>query len=160
MAKPITPDGHVDHWRKRWSTPRLLTADECDAALEEFIDVFVPGHMEKKFRQFFPTPRAKFGNRFFRDDAIFYPWTRTFSSLGLPDVVHMEATIIYAMPAGIEGHRFRGEPRRSLKDLFVDDWQPAAAMLQVGGIRLYLFIEPKMRGCIILRVEGEADEDR
>lgn len=157
MAKPITPEGRVEKWKKLWATPRLLSDAEATNAFEEFIDVFIPSRMEKKFRQFFPTPRAKFGNRFFRDDAVFYTWERTLASLGLQDVTHAEVSIIYPSVEAIEGHRLRGETRRSLKDLVVDDWHPACAIAEGGPTKLYIFIEPKMRGCIVLRV-GDEDE--
>lgn len=157
MAKPITPEGRIEQWKKRWSTPKRLSEDDANAVLEEFIEVFVPGRMEKKFRQFFPTPRAKFGNRFFRDDAVFYTWERTLASLGLQDVSHAEVSIIYPSTEAIEGHRLRGETRRTLKDLVIDDWHPACAIAEGGPVKLYVFIEPKMRGCIVLRV-GEGDD--
>lgn len=157
MAKPITPEGRVDHWKKRWSSPRLMTDEETEAVFEEFVDGFVPGHMEKKFRQFFGTPRAKFGNRFFSDDATFYPWEVTLAAIGVQDVVHAEVAVVYASPDAIEGYRFRGEPRRSLKDLFVDDWHPACAIVTAGDTKLYIFIEPKMRGSIVYRAVAEAE---
>jgi hypothetical protein len=157
MPKPITPEGRVEKWKRLWGTPRLLAADDADAAFEDFVGVFVPGHMEKKFRQFFGTPRAKFGNRFFRDDAVYHTWDRSFASLGLRDVTHVDATVIYAGPDEVEAHTLRGETRRTLKDLLVDDWHAACAVVVGGDTTLYIFIEPKMKGCIVLRVGGEPE---
>lgn len=159
MRKPPTPEGRVERWKKLWGGLRPLSQAETDQAYEEFVDTFVPGHMEKKFRQFFGTPRAKFGNRFFRDDSVYHTWTTTFSSLGLRDATHVEATILYAGPDSLEGHTMRGEVRRTLKDLLVDDWHAACAMVRTDEVRLYLFIEPKMRGCIVLRLTDEDEEE-
>lgn len=157
MPKPITPEGRVEKWKKLWSTPRLLSADEADTVFEDFVDNFVPGHMEKKFRQFFGTPRAKFGNRFFLDEVVFQTWDRSLASLGIKDVTHAEVDIIYASPDDIEGYHLRGETRRTLKDIVIDDWHAACVVATGGQTKLYIFIEPKMRGCIVLRI-GEEQE--
>lgn len=158
MRKPATPEGRIERWKKLWGGVRTLSSSEAEEAYEEFVEEFVPGHMEKKFRQFFGTPRAKFGNRFFRDDAVYHTWNTSFSSLGLRDATHVEATILYSSPEDIEGHVMRGEVRRTLKDLLVDDWHAACAMVRAEEVRLYLFIEPKMRGCIVLRLTEEESE--
>jgi hypothetical protein len=157
MAKAITPEGRIERWKKLWSTPRPLSTEEADKAFEDFVETFVPGHMEKKFRQFFGTPRAKFGNRFFRDDVKFHAWDRSLASLGIREGTHAEATVIYAGLDDIEAHRMRGETRRTLKDLVIDDWHAACAIAEGEETKLYIFIEPKMRGCIVLRVGGEED---
>lgn len=157
MTKAITPEAHIVHWKRFWASPRKLTEAETDEAFEAFIEEFVPGHMKKKFRQFFPTPRAKFGNRFFHDDAVYYTMERTLASLGISEVSHAEVTVIHASPDALEGYRLRGEVRRALRDIVVDDWHAACAIAEGPGIKLYIFVEPKMRGCIVYRVmEGDS----
>lgn len=160
MAKTITPEGRLASWKRFWATPRLLTEVEADAAFEEFVEVFVPGHMEKKFRQFFGTPRAKFGNRFFLDDAVFYTLERTLASLGIKEATHAEVTVIYASLHAVEAYRLRGETRRSLKDIIVDDWHASCAIAEAPGIKLYIFVEPKMKGCIVFRVMEHEEEEQ
>lgn len=149
MSKPITPEGRLESWKRRWSAPRQLSDAEAEAVFDRFVEGFIPGHMEKKFRQFFGTPRAKFGNRFFCDDAFYHDWDRTLATLGFAEVQHAEVAILYAQGKTLEGYRFRGEPRRSLKDLFVDDWHAAVAVIEAGDLVMYAFIEPKMRGSVV-----------
>jgi hypothetical protein len=158
MKKPITPEGRLERWKKLWATPRILSDTESKAEFEEFVEAFVPGHMEKKFRQFFGTPRAKFGNRFFRDGAVFQSWDTALSGLGLRDVTHAEATVIYGSPEGLEATWLRGELRRTLRDIVVDDWHAACVIVRAGEARLYAFVEPKMRGCIVLWAGSEDSE--
>lgn len=158
MAKTITPEGRVERWKKLWSAPKLLSTEDADAAFETFVSEFVPGHMEKKFRQFFGTPRAKFGNRFFLDDSKYYTLDRSFTSLGVREGTHVEAIVIYAGLHEVEAYRLRGETRRTLKDLMIDDWHAACAIVEGESTMLYVFIEPKMKGCIVLRPGAEQEE--
>ncbi len=155
MAKPIkfvTPEDRMAKWKKLWATPKLLDDEATDLAFEEFQEAFVPTHMHKKFLQFFGTPRAAFGNRFFYDDAVFMEWTRTLRTLGLDRLPHVEVTVIYGSPDRLEAHQLRGEPRRALRDIIIDDWQAACAIVRGAESTLYVFVEPKMRGCMVRTV--------
>lgn len=154
MAKPpkfVTPPDRVEKWKRFWGTPRKLSPEQSEAAYDTFVEGFVPSHMEKKFHQFFGTPRAAFGNRFFRDDATYHPWETRLSNLGLVEEKAIEVTIVYAAGDDLEAHVLKGEPRRTLKDIFMDDWHAAGAILVAGEHTLYLFIEPKMKGAIVVR---------
>lgn len=161
MAKPSdrpTPAGRVDRWKKLWSSPRPLSDNETEAAFDEFRDALVPGHMHKQFMRTFGVYKAAFGNRFFVDEVAFREWETRFSSLLAPGVESVEATVIYGSPDSLEAYRFTGQTRRTLKDLFIDDWHAACAIVKGGSTTLYAFIEPKMRGSIVRSVRGE-DED-
>lgn len=162
MAKPIkaiSPANRVERWKKLWSTPRRLDGAETDAAFEEFQQALVPGHMHKQFLKLFGLPKAKFGNRFFVDEAVYQNWDTKISTLARVGEGHVEATVIYGSPDELEAHRFRGEPRRTLRDVVVDDWQAACAIVHAGPTTLYLFVEPKMRGCIVRTVRSGEDLD-
>jgi hypothetical protein len=69
--------------------------------------------------------------------------------LVFPGETHVEATVIYGSPDSVEGWALRGEVRRSFRDLFLDDWHAACAILHVGPEVFYSFIEPKMKGCVV-----------
>lgn len=153
LVKGVTPEGRVDAWKKLWGTSRQLDAAEAEAAFEEFQEAFVPSHMRKKFLQFFGVPKSKFGNRFFPESSTYNGWDTRLSGLGA-EGTHAEVTIIYGSPDSLEAHWFRGETRRTLRDIVVDDWHAACAIVRSGGVTLYLFIEPKMRGCIVLGLPG------
>jgi len=145
----ITPGDRLERWKKLWATPRLLEEADVDAAFEEFEEAFVPSHMHKKFLQFFGVPKAQFGNRFFMEDAVFHNWDTRIGSLVNNAGTHVEVTVIYGSPDRLEGYALRGESRRTLRDIFIDDWHAACAMVRAGDTTLYAFIEPKMRGCIV-----------
>ena|SRR5579862_2462910 len=152
MAKPvkrITPEDRLEKWKKLWATPKLLDDEATDAAFEDFQESFVPSHMHKKFLQFFGTPKAQFGNRFFMEDAVYQNWDTKLSSLGLGTIGHVEVTVIYASPDRLEGHWLRGETRRTLRDIIVDDWHAACAIVSSDQGKLYVFVEPKMKGCVV-----------
>jgi hypothetical protein len=161
MAKPsssVTPDNRVDRWKKMWGTPRKLDPEETEIAFDEFAQAVVPGHMHKMFLKNFGVPKAQFGNRYFGEETSFQNWdTRLSSLLGEGD--HLEAIVIYASPEKIEAHWLRGERRRTLRDIVIDDWHAACAIVKAGSSRLNLFIEPKMRGCIIRIVQVGDDEE-
>jgi len=160
MAKPIkhiTPENRVDRWKKLWATPRKLGDAETEAAFEEFQDALVPSHMHKMFLKIFGAPKAQFGNRFFVDEAVFRNWDTRLTAL-VGEGEHVEATVIYGSPDSIEAHALRGERRRTLRDIVIDDWQAACAIVRAGNSQLYVFIEPKMRGCIVRSVRGEGEE--
>lgn len=162
MAKPIehaTPDGRVDRWKKLWGTPKTLSADETAEAFDEFEEAFVPSHMHKKFLKTFGVPKAQFGNRFFLDDVVFRNWDSKLAVLLSPDVTHVDAIVLYGSPDALEGHRLRGESRRSLKDLVIDDWHAACAIVRGGGTTVYVFVEPKMRGCAVRTIRGAGSPD-
>ncbi|AIE83842.1 hypothetical protein [Fimbriimonas ginsengisoli] len=153
-TKTITPDNRVDRWKKLWATPRKMDAAETDAAFEEFQEAFVPSHMHKLFLKSFGVPRAQFGNRFFKEDATFQNWDTRLSNLVGAVGDHLEVNVIYGSPDALESYWLRGERRRSLRDIVIDDWQAACAIVRAGRTTVYLFIEPKMRGCIVRVVQS------
>ena len=159
MAKPIvgeTPPNRMERWKKLWATPRLLDDAKADANFEEFQREFVPSHMHKQFLRFFGMPKARFGNRYFMEDAVYQDWDTKLSSLGAGEGSHVEVTVIYGSPTRLEAHWLRGEPRRSLRDIVIDDWQAACAIVRAAHTTIYVFVEPKMRGCIV-RIVQSAD---
>ncbi|MFZ4508826.1 MAG: hypothetical protein ACOYON_14125 [Fimbriimonas sp.] len=152
MAKPIvlvTPADRVEKWKKMWATPRLLSDEEADAAFEEFQDLFVPPNMHKKFSASFGLPRASFGNRYFFDDASYRNWDTRISMLASLDVTHADVIVIYGAPDRLEAHALRGQTRRTLRDVVIDDWQAACVIVTAGATTIYYFVEPKMRGCMV-----------
>ena len=160
MAKPIqnpTPPDRVDRWKKLWSSPVKLSDDETGDAFDEFSENFVPGHMQSRFLKVFGLPKMAFGNRFFKDDAIFRTWETRLGSQLPGEITHVEATVIYGSPDSLEAFRFRGEARRTLKDLFIDDWHAACAIVRGGGQNIYLFVEPKGKGAILFTERTAAD---
>jgi len=160
MAKPtgpITPVDRVEKWKKKWGAVRLLDDETTEADFAEFQDALVPGHMQKRFANTFGVPRAVFGNRYFVDDAKYQDWDTKFTTLLWSNVTHVEATVIYASPDSLEAHRMRGEIRRTLRDVIIDDWQAACAIVRGGDSTLYVFVEPKMRGCIVVGLRDEEE---
>lgn len=151
-----TPPGRVDRWKKLWGTPKTLDEAATGDAFDEFEDALVPSHMHKKFLKSFGVPKAQFGNRFFVDEVVFRTWETRFSSLVSSDTTHVEATVIYGSPDALEGHRLRGEARRSLKDLMIDDWHAACAIVRGGATTVYVFVEPRMKGCAVRVVRDPA----
>lgn len=163
MPKEIraTPEGRPEKWKKLWGTSRALDDEAANDAFEEFIENFVPSHMHKRFFKTFGVPRASFGNRFFADGAKWHPLDVRLSSLILPGETHVEAIVIYGSPDTVEAWALRGEVRRSFRDLFIDDWHAACAILRVGPEVFYAFIEPKMKGCVVLNASAEpADKEQ
>jgi hypothetical protein len=142
-----------------WSTPRKLTQDETDLVFEEFQEAFVPKHMHKEFLRLFGQPKAKFNNRFFTDEATYQNWNARLEQLGAGKEGKAEATVIYGSPERLEAHRFTGDLRRSLKDVIVDDWIPACAIVTSERAIFYIFVEPKMRGCVVRTVRNEQDDE-
>ena len=128
----------------------MLDDEATNAAFEEFERVFVPGHMSKRFLKVFGVPKMAFGNRYFKDDAAYRTWDTRLQSLVPGDLTHVEVTVIYGSPDSLEAHRIRGETRRTLKDIFIDDWVAACAIVKAGPVTLYMFAEPKMKGAIVL----------
>lgn len=157
MAKPIThvtPENRVERWKKLWATPRKLSPEATDEAFDAFAEALVPRHMHKMFLKTFGQPKAKFGNRFFVDEAAYHNWDTKLSTLvgnGAP----LEVTVIYGSPDRLEAHRIRGERRRTLRDVVIDDWHAGCAVVEGGRKTLFLFVEPKMRGCIVRSVVNE-----
>ena len=161
MAKPIksvTPDNRVERWKKMWGTPRRLDEEETDAAFEEFEENLVPRHMHKLFLKSFGQPKAQFGNRFFADEATYQSWDTRLSALGA-NASHVETIVIYGSPEKLEAHWLRGESRRTLRDIVIDDWHAACAIVRGGARTFYVFVEPKMRGCIVRVVRNPDAED-
>lgn len=162
MAKPTarpTPDNRVDRWKKLWATPRLLDDAATDEAFDEFAEALVPSHMHKMFLKQFGTPKSQFGNRFFVDGVSFQNWETRFSILGAGESGSLEATVIYGSPDRLEAHQLRGETRRKLRDVVIDDWHAACAIVRSPRATFYVFVEPKMRGCIVRTVSNEPEED-
>jgi hypothetical protein len=157
VAKPIkviTPEDRFEKWKKLWGTPRLLDDAGAEAAFEEFQESFVSGHMRKYFLKSFGVPKAVFGNRYFMEDAQYRNWdTRISTFAGEGD--NVEAIVIYGSPDKIEARLLRGERRRSLRDVIIDDWQAACAIVRAGPTTLYIFVEPKMRGCMVRTIHSE-----
>ncbi len=162
MAKPvsyITPPDRVDRWKKLWATPRKLDDANTEAAFDEFMDAFVPRHMQKKFASTFGVQKAMFNNRFFMEDATFQNWMSKLSSLVGFDGEHIEVTVMYASPDAVEAYVLRGDRRRTLKDFLIDDWHAACAIARAGTRTLYIFIQPRMRGCMLRKVGVEPEEE-
>ena len=149
-----TPDGRVDRWKKLWGTPRALDTASVEDAFDEFRDAFVPSHMHKRFLKMFGVPKTAFGNRYFLDDVSFRNWNTRLNQILPADVADAEVEVIYGSLEAIEGWRLKGETRRSLRDVFIDDWFGACAIVRGGETTLYLFIEPKIRG-VLVRVVRE-----
>ncbi len=160
MAKPITnvtPADRLERWKKLWATPRLMEEAETDAAFETFVEGMVPGHMHKRFLKFFGVPKTHFGNRFFGEGSVYHDWDTRISSLAGFESTHAEVQVVYGSPDKLEGHALRGEIRRTLRDIVMDDWHAAFAVVRVGSATLFVFVEPKMRGCIV-KVQGGSPE--
>ena len=154
----------MERWRKLWATPRKLTQAETEEAFEDFQENFVRRHMRKMFLKSFGFPRAQFGVRFFNEDVFRQNWKTRLSNLLGVDGGHVEVTIIYATPDALEAHTLRGERRRSLRDIVIDDWQSACAIIRSPSKVVYLFVEEKMNGCLTRTVfldgeEGESEEE-
>ena len=148
MTRP-TPENRVERWKKLWGTPRPMDVRETEDAFDEFRDAFVPGHMHKRFLKTFGVPKAAFGNRFFLDDVAFRNWNTRLDQILPGDVASVEIEVVYGSPEALEGWRLKGETRRSLKDVFIDDWAGGCAIVRGGSTVLYLFIEPKIRGVLV-----------
>ena len=162
MAKgkgPITPANRIERWKKLWATPRKLTTEETELAFEEFADGLVPSHMHKLFLKSFGVPKAQFGNRFFKDGASYLSWDTRLSSIVGQIGGHVEVQVIYGSPDDLEGHALRGERRRTLRDIVIDDWQAACAVVRAGSRTVYVFVEPKMRGCIVRTVNSDGEDE-
>lgn len=162
MSRPnkfITPEDRMEKWKKLWATPKLLDASATDEAFDEFVAHFVPGHMKKSFLRTFGVPKAAFGNRFFLDSSAYHNWDTKISTLAGEEGGHVDVTVIYAGPDRMEGHSLRGERRRSLRDIVIDDWHLACAIVRAGRADLYVFVEPKMRGCIVRAVRTDGSEE-
>jgi hypothetical protein len=163
MAKPnetVTPANRVERWKKLWGTPRKLEPGATDDAFDEFADALVPSHMHKMFLKTFGVPKAQFGNRYFMDGASFQNWDTKLATLVGGGIEPVEVVVIYGSPDRLEAHALRGERRRTLRDIVIDDWQAACAIVRAGANTLYVFVEPKMRGCIVRSVRnGEEPED-
>jgi len=151
VAKPeesVLPPNRLDRWKKLWATPIKHSDAETEETFDEFVENFVPGHMHKQFKKLFGIPKAAFGNRFFVDEAVYWNWDTRISQLiseGDPVLVD----VVYADRDNIEAYRLRGERRRSLRDIVIDDWHAACAIVRAEGNRCFVFVEPKMRGCVV-----------
>lgn len=111
--------------------------------------------MRKMFLKQFGHPKAQYGVRFFLEDITRYNWN-TRLGLVLGEGEHIEATVIYGTPDALEAYRLRGERRRSLKDIVIDDWHSACAIIKSPTKTIYLFVEEKMNGCLL---RTDQDED-
>lgn len=161
MPKPsayITPPDRLEKWKKLWATPRAASDEETEKGFEEFLDEFVPSHMHKLFRKSFGVPKVKFGNRFFKGDAQYLKWDTKLSMLmGVGE--HVSVLAIYASGDEIEGYQLRGERRRTLRDIIIDDWVASCAIVRGDEKTVYVFVEEKMRGCIVRVLGGDLAEE-
>ncbi|RYG23345.1 hypothetical protein EON82_14305 [bacterium] len=73
------------------------------------------------------------------------------------DVEEVEVEVIYGSPESLEGWRLKGQTRRSLRDIVIDDWHAACAIVRAGATTLYVFVEPKIVGCLVLSVRNEPE---
>lgn len=161
MANPlreITPEGRVERWKKMWGNPKLLDDDATETAFDEFVEQFVPVRMQRQFAKLFGTPKAQFGNRCFAEDSQHHNWDTKLSDFAELDD-HTEVIVIYGAPDRNEAHSLRGDRRRSLKDIVIDDWHPACAIVRARSANLYVFVENKMRGCIVRVVQNSDEEE-
>jgi hypothetical protein len=156
-GKSITPENRLETWKKLWGSPRRLDDAETEAAFDEFVEGFVTSHMRKRFLKLFGVPKAQFGNRCFMEDASFRNWDTKFSSLGAPEGGHVEVTVFYASGESLEAHWMRGQSRRSLRDVFVDDWEAACAIARAEDATFFLFVQAKGGGCMVRVVSGDDD---
>ncbi len=145
----VTPEDRIPFWKKKWGASRLLDEAATEAAFDEFLDAFVPSHMRKQFVKLFWSSKPKFANRYFVDEAAFHNWNTKILQLAHQEQGKVEAIVIYGSPDRLEAHQIKGELRRTLRDVIVDDWQPACAIVRTDQVTLYLFVEPKMRGCVV-----------
>ncbi len=151
-ARP-TPDNRVERWKKLWGTPRPLDVASTEDAFDEFRESFVPSHMHKRFLKTFGVPKAAFGNRFFFDDVVFRNWNTRLDQMLPAEVKEVEVEVIYGSTEALEGWRLKGEVRRNLRDIVIDDWYAACAIVRAGETTLYLFIEPKIQGVLVRTVK-------
>ncbi len=142
-----------------WATPRLLDDVETEAAFDEFRETFVPTHMHKRFLKTFGVEKAGFGNRFFHEEAVYRQWSAKLSTMSGSSLGVAEVTVIYASADSLEAYVLRGEMRRSLQDIFIDDWHAACATIQTPTARLYAFVEPKMKGAVVYSASSELDNE-
>lgn len=150
MLPPVTPPDRVEKWKKLWGTPRLLDDEATEAAFDDFVTTFVPRNMHKMFLRTFGNPKGKFGNRFFAEAAVFQNWDIRISQLIDDAATHAEVIVIYALEDRIEGYALRGEVRRSIHDIVVDDWHTACVIIVAGECKIYAFTELRMKGCVVL----------
>ena len=155
LGKGITPENRLETWKKLWGSPRLMDDGETEAAFDEFVDAFVTSHMRKRFLKLFGVPKAQFGNRCFMEDASFRNWETKLTSLGAAEGGHVEVTVIYALGESLEAHWVRGQSRRSLRDIFVDDWEGACAIARADEVTFYMFVQAKGGGCMVRVVQNE-----
>ena len=154
MPVVVTPENRIEKWKKLWGTPKLLDETETDAAFDDFVDTFVPRNMHKMFLKTFGTPKGKFGNRFFAESAVYRNWDTRIAQLIDDSATHAEVTIIYANADLLEAYAMRGEVRRSLRDIFIDDWHAGCALIRAGDCTIYAVVELKMKGCVVFAAES------
>jgi hypothetical protein len=145
----VTPVDRIPFWKKKWGTSRVLDEAATEAAFDEFLSAFVPTHMQKQFSKLFWSAKPKFANRFFVDEASFQNWDTKIADLVHTHEGRVEATVIYGSADRLEAHLIKGEMRRSLRDVVMDDWHVACAIVRTDHSVLYVFVEPKMRGCVV-----------
>lgn len=141
-----------------WGTPRPMTEAQVNDAFDEFRDAFVPSHMHKRFLKTFGVPKASFGNRYFNDKATFWNWLSRLNQILPVDVEEAEVEVIYGSPDAIEGWRLKGPTRRNLRDIVIDDWHAACVIVRSPKATLYVFIEPKIVGCLVLVDRSGGDD--
>ena len=157
MPKPtefVTPDKRVDRWKKYWGTPKRLSETETEDAFDELQNALVPRHMHKQFLKFFGQPKQAFGNRFYSDEAVFVNWDTRIGQLVGAEGANVEVTVIYGSPDRLEGHLLKGERRRTLRDIVVDDWFGCCGIVRSARMTLYFFLEHKGGGCIVRTIKN------
>ncbi len=159
LNKTITPENRLPFWKKLWATPKKLDQEAADAVFDEFMNGLIPRHMHKIFLKSFGAKKEQLNNRFFLDDATFQNWETKLQDL-LPSKDEMiEATVIYGSSESLEAFQLRGQPRRSLKDVVMDDWQASCALVRAETSTLYVFVDIRMRGCIVRLVKDENEDE-
>lgn len=139
----------TETWKKLWGTPVALSDEETEQIFDEVIDALIPTHMQVRFAKRFGVPKEKFNNRYFTDRAVFKGWDAKLSHLGLEgETVFVEVVV----PTGdeIRGYRLKGQTRRALKDIVIDDVEAVCAVARTPMMTIYIFAEAGTRGCIVL----------
>jgi hypothetical protein len=145
-------------WKKLWAAPVQLDDAATEAAFEELTEALVPRHMRGRFVKRFGVPKERFGNRFFVDGAVFRDWNAKLSDLGAASS-HVEVDVITAAGDELRGYRLRGQSRRTLKDIVIDDAEAVCAIVRDSQVTLYVLTEPGVKGAIVLVADASSDEE-
>jgi hypothetical protein len=144
-------------WKRLWAAPIELNDAATEATFEELTEALVPGHMQGRFVKRFGVPRERFGNRFFVEGAVFRDWSTRLTELGVAGS-HVEVDVVTASGDELRGYRLRGQSRRTLKDVVIDDSEAVCAIVRDSQVTLYILTEPGMRGAIVLVADDHSDQ--